>query len=127
MTAAGLYEQFAGYHQLGPLGGSLYSDRKVPIGVGIGRERRQQSQVVRRADVVALLALLPDECPGAMAETNFRHYEPRCARGSLLSAGMHAYETDMARHFLHQAAAADLEFDPNNPGGIWVAGLGEVW
>ena len=37
-----------------------------------------------------LMALLPEEFHGATAETNFRHYEPRCAHGSSLSAGMHA-------------------------------------
>jgi trehalose/maltose hydrolase-like predicted phosphorylase len=47
----GLYEQFAGYHQLEPLGLSLCADRKVPIDVVIGRERTQRSQVVKQADV----------------------------------------------------------------------------
>ena len=83
--------------------------------------------------MVALLALLPEEFPGAMAETNYRHYEPRTAHGSSLSAGMHAMvaarlgEADMALRFLHKAAAADLEFDPNSAGGIRIAGLGGVW
>ena len=114
----GLYEQFAGYHQLEPLDLSLYADRKVPIDVVIGRERTQRSQVVKQADVVALLALLPDEFPGAAAKANFRYYEPRCAHGSSLSAGIHALvaaqlgETDIAMRFLRQAAAADLELDP---------------
>jgi trehalose/maltose hydrolase-like predicted phosphorylase len=131
--ATGLYEQFAGYHQLEPLDLSLYADRKVPIDVAIGRERTQRSQVVKQADVVALLALLPDEFPGAMAEANFRHYEPRCAHGSSLSAGIHAlvaarlgYDDTALRH-LRQAATADLEFDPNSEGGIRIAGLGGVW
>ena len=120
-------------HQLEPLDLSQYADRKVPIDVVIGRERTQRSQVVKQADVVALLALLPEDFPGAMAETNFRHYEPRTAHGSSLSAGMHALvaarlgEADMALRFLHQAAAADLEFDPNSAGGIRIAGLGGVW
>jgi trehalose/maltose hydrolase-like predicted phosphorylase len=132
-AATGLYEQFAGYHRLEPLDLSLYADRKVPIDVVIGRERTQGSQVVKQADVVALLALLPDAFPGAMAEANFRHYEPRTAHGSSLSAGMHALvaarlgDADMALRFLHQAAAADLEFDPNSAGGIRIAGLGGVW
>ena len=131
--ATGLYEQFAGYHQLEPLDLSLYADRKVPIDVVIGRERTQRSQVVKQADVVALLALLPDEFPGAAAKANFRHYEPRCAHGSSLSAGIHALvaarlgETETALRFLRQAAAADLEFDPNSAGGIRIAGLGGVW
>jgi trehalose/maltose hydrolase-like predicted phosphorylase len=89
--------------------------------------------VVKQADVVALLALLPDEFPGAMAEANFRYYEPRCAHGSSLSAGMHALvaarlgDMDMALRYLRRAAAADLELDPNSAGGIRIAGLGAVW
>ena len=129
----GLYEQFAGYHKLEPIDLSLYADRKVPIDVELGRERTQRSQVVKQADIVALMALLPDEFPGAAAKANFRHYEPRCAHGSSLSAGIHALvaarlgETDIALHFLRQAAAADLELDPNSAGGIRIAGLGGLW
>ena len=131
--STGLYEQFAGYHQLEPLDLSLYADRKVPIDVVIGRERTQRSQVVKQADVVALLALLPDEFPGAAAKANFRYYEPRCAHGSSLSAGIHALvaarlgETETALRFLRHAAATDLELDPNSAGGIRIAGLGGVW
>ena len=131
--ATGLYEQFAGYHRLEPIDLSLYADRNVPIDVVIGRERTQRSQVVKQADVVALLALLPEEFPGAMAATNFRYYEPRCAHGSSLSAGIHALaaarlgDADMALRFLRQAAAADLELDPNSAGGIHIAGLGGLW
>jgi trehalose/maltose hydrolase-like predicted phosphorylase len=131
--ATGIYEQFEGYHKLEPLDLSLYADRKMPIDVVIGRERTQQSQVVKQADVVALLALLPDEFPGVAAKANFRHYEPRCAHGSSLSAGIHALvaarlgETETALRFLRQAAAADLELDPNSAGGIRIAGLGGLW
>ena len=130
--STGLYEQFAGYHQLEPLDLSLYANRKGPVDVVIGRERTQRSQVVKQADVVALLALLPDEFPGAAAKANFRYYEPRCAHGSSLSAGIYALvaarlgETETALRFLRQAAAADLELDPNSAGGIRIAGLGGV-
>jgi trehalose/maltose hydrolase-like predicted phosphorylase len=50
-----------------------------------------------------------------------------------LSAGIHALvaarlrETETALHFLRQAAAADLELDPNSAGGIRIAGLGGLW
>src|SRR5262245_5972325 len=88
--ATGIYEQFAGFNALQPLDLTAYADRKVPIDVIIGRELTQRSQVVKQADVVALIALLPDEFSGAMAEKNFCYYEPRCAHGSSLSTGMHA-------------------------------------
>jgi trehalose/maltose hydrolase-like predicted phosphorylase len=131
--ATGIYEQFAGFHALQPLDLTAYADRKVPIDVTIGRELTRGSQVVKQADVVALIALLPDEFPGAAAKANFRYYEPRCAHGSSLSAGIHALvaarlgETETALRFLRQAAAADLELDPNSAGGIRIAGLGGLW
>jgi trehalose/maltose hydrolase-like predicted phosphorylase len=131
--ATGLYEQFAGFHALEPLDLAQYADRTVPIDVVIGRERTQRSQVVKQADVVALIALLPEEFPGPMAETNFRYYEPRCARGSSLSAGMHALvaarlgDAEMAMNYLREAAATDLDLDPNSAGGVRIAGLGGLW
>src|SRR6516164_8895974 len=131
--ATGLYEQHAGYHKLEPLDLSLYADRKVPIDVLIGRERTQRSQVVKQADVVALLALLPEEFPGAAAIANFRHYEARCAHGSSLSAGFHALvaarlgDAEMALRYLREAAATDLDLDPNSAGGVRIAGLGGMW
>ena len=99
----------------------------------IGRERTQRSQTVKQADVVALIALLPEEFPGAMAETNFRHYEPRCAHGSSLSAGMHALvaarlgDAEMALRYLRETAATDLDVDPSSAGGVRIAGLGALW
>jgi trehalose/maltose hydrolase-like predicted phosphorylase len=131
--ATGLYEQFAGFHRLEPIDLAQYADRTVPIDVVIGRTRTQTSQVVKQADVVALIGLLPEAFAGATAEKNFRHYEPRCAHGSSLSAGMHALvaarlgDSAMALRFLKQAANADLEDDPNSAGGIRIAGLGGVW
>jgi trehalose/maltose hydrolase-like predicted phosphorylase len=105
----------------------------VPIDVVIGRERTQRSQVVKQADVVSLIALLPEEFPGATAERNFRHYEPRCAHGSSLSAGMHALvaarlgDAEMALRYLRETAATDLDLDPNSAGGVRIAGLGALW
>ena len=131
--ATGIYEQFAGFHALQPLELTAYADRKVPIDVIIGRELTQRSQVVKQADVVALIALLPEEFSGAMAEKNFRYYEPRCAHGSSLSTGMHALvaarlgDAAMALHYLRATAASDLDFDPNSAGGVRIAGLGALW
>ena len=131
--ATGIYEQFDGYHALEPLNLAAYADRTEPIDVVIGRQRTQRPQVVKQADVVALMALLPEEFPGAMAEKNFRHYEPRCAHGSSLSAGMHALvaarlgDAETALRYLREAAATDLDLDPNSAGGVRIAGLGGMW
>jgi trehalose/maltose hydrolase-like predicted phosphorylase len=122
-SVTGIYEQFAGFHALEPLELAAYADRTVPIDVVIGREHTQRSQVVKQTDVVALIALLPEEFPEATAVTNFRHYEPRCAHGSSLGAGMHARvaarlgEAAMALRYLRETAATDLDLDPNSAGG----------
>ena len=132
-AATGLYEQFAGFHALEPLDLAAYPDISVPIDVVIGRERAQRSQVVKQADVVALIALLPGEFTGAAAEKNFRYYEPRCAHGSSLSAGMHALvaarlgDAEMALRYLRETAALDLDPDPTTAGGVRIAGLGAIW
>jgi trehalose/maltose hydrolase-like predicted phosphorylase len=105
----------------------------VPIDVVIGHERTQRSQVVKQADVVALIALLPEDFPGPMAATNFRYYEPRCAHGSSLSTAMHALvaarlgDAEMALRYLRRTAALDLDPDPNSAGGVRIAGLGGLW
>jgi trehalose/maltose hydrolase-like predicted phosphorylase len=131
--ATGIYEQFAGFHALAPLDLAPYAGSNVPIDVLIKRQRTQRSQVVKQADVVALLALLPQVFPGAMAEANFRYYEPKCAHGSSLSTAMHALvaarlgDSDMALRYLRKTAALDLDPDPNSAGGIRMAGLGGMW
>jgi hypothetical protein len=129
----GLYEEFAGFHELEHIDLAAYADRTQPMDMVIGRERTQRSQVVKQADVVALIGLLPEAFPDGTAEANFRHYEPRCGHGSSLSAGMHALvaarlgHTDMALHYLRKSAEADLDRDPNSAGGVRIAGLGAVW
>jgi trehalose/maltose hydrolase-like predicted phosphorylase len=131
--ATGLYEQFAGFHKLEPFDLTAYGDRTVPIDVVIGRERTERSQIVKQADVVALIALLRGEFPDETAAINFHHYEPRCAHGSSLSTAMHALvaarigDPDTALRYLRKTAALDLDPDPNTAGGVRIAGLGGMW
>ncbi|MBS0558795.1 MAG: glycoside hydrolase family 65 protein [Proteobacteria bacterium] len=131
--ASGLFEEFAGFHALEPVDLAAFAGQPGPIDMLIGRERTQRSQVVKQADVVALIGLLPEVFPGDTAERNFRHYAPRCADGSSLSASMHALaaarlgDTAMALHYLRRGAALDLDPDPQSAGGVRIAGLGGLW
>jgi trehalose/maltose hydrolase-like predicted phosphorylase len=85
----GRFEQFSGYFTLEDIDLANYAGRSVPMDVVLGRERTKESQVVKQADVVALLALLPEEFAAGTEEDNFRYYEPRCGHGSSLSPAMH--------------------------------------
>ena len=71
-SQTGLFEQFAGFFGLEEIDLAGYAGRSVPMDVVLGRERTQRSKIVKQADVVALLGLLPEEFPGDSGRTNFR-------------------------------------------------------
>ncbi len=130
----GLFEQFAGFFSLEQIDLADYSGRSVPLDVVLGRERTQRSQVVKQADVVALLGLLPDEFPGAAGAANFGYYEPRCGHGSSLSYAMHGLvaarlgDAEAALRFFQQTAAIDLaDTHVAIAGGVHIAALGGIW
>jgi trehalose/maltose hydrolase-like predicted phosphorylase len=130
----GLVEQFSGYFDLEDIDLSDYEGRTAPMDVVIGRERTQASQVVKQADVVALMALLPQTFSLEAQETNFRYYEPRCGHGSSLSRGMHALvaarigEIDLAAEYFDSTAGTDLgEPTASSAGGVRIAAQGALW
>jgi trehalose/maltose hydrolase-like predicted phosphorylase len=130
----GLFEQFAGYFSLEDIDLKRYAGRSMPMDVVLGRERTQLTQVVKQADVVALLGLLPEEFATGTAAKNFRYYEPRCSHGSSLSPAMHGLvaarlgDTEMALRFFRQTAAIDLaDTHATADGGVHIAALGGLW
>ncbi len=127
-------EQFAGYFNLEPMDLGAYDGRTVPMDVILGRERIQATQVVKQADVVMLLALLPDQFSRRCVEANYHYYEPRCGHGSSLSPAMHALiaarlgEVETAERYYHQAAEIDLNEDAGAAAlGVHMAALGGLW
>jgi trehalose/maltose hydrolase-like predicted phosphorylase len=130
----GLFEQFAGFFKLQEIDLKAYAGRSVPIDVVLGHERTQASQVVKQADVVALIGLLPEEFPGDSAAANFRYYEPRCGHGSSLSGAMHGLVaarlgySALALQYFQKAVAIDLS-DTHTAiaGGLHMAALGGTW
>ena len=100
----------------------------------LGRERTEKSQIIKQADVVALLGLLPDEFPGDMGAINFDTYLPRCSHGSSLSRAMHGLvaarlgRSELALDFLRQTSAIDLaDTHAALDGGVHIASLGGAW
>lgn len=130
----GLFEQFDGYNGLETIDLDAYAGRSVPMDVVLGRGRTARSQVIKQADVVALLGLLPHAYPTAIIETNFDHYEPRCGHGSSLSTAMHGLvaarlgQTERALDLFQRTGAIDLGDDKAAiAGGIHIAAQGGVW
>jgi trehalose/maltose hydrolase-like predicted phosphorylase len=130
----GLFEQFAGYFALEDIDLTDYTGRSVPMDVVLGRERTQRSQVIKQADVVALLGLLPEEFVRETGAENFRYYEPRCGHGSSLSRAMHGMVaarlgySEMALRYFRQTAEIDLaDTHVAIDGGVHIAALGGIW
>ena len=132
--ASGLFEQFAGYFALEDVPRADFAGRDAPADVVLGRARTQASQVLKQADVVALLALLPEAFERRVHDVNFTYYEPRCGHGSSLSRGLHAVvaarlgDTAMAHSYFHATAATDLSDTlAASAGGIHIAAQGALW
>ncbi len=130
----GLIEQFAGYFGLEHIDVASYGWRTVPMDVVLGRERTQASQVIKQADVLMLMALLPDQFGADMQRANFHYYEPRSGHGSSLSPAVHALvaarlgDTELAARYFREAAAVDLaDSMSNGAGGVHMATQGGMW
>lgn len=130
----GLFEQFRGFFDLEPINLADYEPRTAPIDVLLGRERTQQTQVIKQSDVVMLLALLWERFVPEVHAANFHFYEPRTGHGSSLSPSGHALvaarlgDLTMAARYFHQAAMIDLANNMGNAaGGVHAAALGGLW
>ena len=130
----GLFEQFEGYSDLEAIDLAAYAGRSVPMDVVLGRERTQASQVVKQADVVAMLALLPEEFLGNSGAVNFDHYAPRCGHGSSLSRALHGVaaarlgRSELALGYFRATSAIDLgDSHVAIGGGVHIAALGGIW
>ena len=132
-AATGLFEQFEGYFRLEDIDLARFADRTMPMDVVIGRDRVQRSMVVKQADVVALLVLLPEEFPAANQRANFDFYASRCGHGSSLSRAMHAVaaarlgDPGLALRYFHDSTAQDLSDATGAAGGVHIAALGGLW
>src|SRR5690242_19420271 len=131
---SGLFEQFTGFFELEEVDLAQYTGHTLPLDVVLGRERVQHAQIVKQADVVALLAMLPDECDAEARLVNFQFYAKRCAHGSSLSKGMHALvaaqlgDMDNALRYFRETAAIDLHGASDSvAGGVHIAALGGLW
>ena len=130
----GLFEQFSGFFGLGICRSCRLCRPFRADGCRARPGKDENTQVVKQADVVALIALLPEEFPGGMARKNFRYYEPRCGHGSSLSPAMHGVaaarigDAEMALQYFRQSTALDLSDSVvGMGGGVHIAALGANW
>ena len=122
----GVIEQFDGYFALEDCSidevRSRLLDPKEYWGGAYGVA--SHTQVIKQADVVAMLAMLPEEFSDETKRANLKFYEPRTEHGSSLSACMYSMlscktgDAEFAYPFFMKSAEADL-----HSGGKEWAGL----
>jgi trehalose/maltose hydrolase-like predicted phosphorylase len=132
--ATGIYEEFAGFHDLEHIPVADLGEIPLAADVILGDERKQASQVVKQADVLMLHHLVPGEVEPGSAGPNLDYYGPRTAHGSSLSPAIHAAvlaragRTDEARHMFELSAYLDIrDLTGTSTKGLHVATMGGVW
>jgi trehalose/maltose hydrolase-like predicted phosphorylase len=129
-----LIEQHQGFFALEQIDLAAFSPRTVPMDVLLGRQRTQNAQIVKQADVVQLIAMLWDEIDPRVRRKSYLYYEPRTAHGSSLSPGVYAWVAarlgllDLAARYLDQTSDIDLGNNMgNSAGGVHAAAMGSLW
>ena len=122
----GIIEQFDGYFSLEDTSvatvRSRLLDEKEYWGGAYGVA--SQTQVIKQADVIAMMSIFKDDYTKELLEKNWEYYEPRTEHGSSLSACMYSLvacqtgKAEVAYPFFMKSAKADL-----TPGGKEWAGL----
>ncbi len=127
--------QFDGFFDMEYIPVPHYEPRTMSVMSILGHARTIQTQVIKQADVVMLMALLGSElAPRDVLMNNWNTYYPRCDHGSSLSPAVHAWVAarlgldDVAYELFEHAAGIDLNDNKGNVNhGIHGAACGGLW
>jgi kojibiose phosphorylase len=121
-TEQQIHIQFPGFFEMEFVPVPLYEPRTSSVQAILGHARSIQTQVIKQADVVMMMALLGDEL-GTSREVmlnNWNTYYPRTDHGSSLSPSIHAWVAarlrldDLAYELFQHAAEIDLRDNKGN-------------
>jgi beta-phosphoglucomutase len=133
---SGLIEQFEGFFDLEDIDLAGYEPRTQSMQALLGIEGANRRPVLKQADVLMLLYLLPDAYDDRALQANWDYYSPRTDHtyGSSLAPAIHAImacrlgRPDEAYEHFRRAAFVDLEDTRGNTGdGIHAASAGGLW
>jgi trehalose/maltose hydrolase-like predicted phosphorylase len=130
-----IHVQFDGFFDMEYIPVPNYEPRVGGVWPMLGHHRALQSQVIKQADVVMMMALLGDAVGSRQVMlNNWNTYYPRTDHGSSLSPAIHAWVaarlglTDEAYHMFEHAAMIDLQDNKGNVrDGIHGAASGGLW
>ena len=130
-TQGSLIEQFDGYFKLEDCSLDTVRGRVLDAREywGTNHGVAAHTQIIKQADVIAMMALFPQLFSDETVEENWRFYEPRTEHGSSLSACMYALtacrinRADLAwEHFMKTASIDLLGGGKHWAGEIYIGG-----
>lgn len=120
---------------LEPLDIQKHKKDNIPLYHQICFDRLQRYQVIKQADVILLMALLPTCFSEEQKKAAWDYYEPLTLHDSTLSFGIHALfgaqinRMEKASDYIQKSLYLDLDNIMNNTGteGLHIAALGATW
>lgn len=116
-----IHVQFPGFFDMEYVPVPHYEPRTLSVQAILGHQRSIQTQVIKQADVVMLMALLGEELASKQVLlNNWDTYYPRTDQGSSLSPAIHAWVAarlgldEVAYEMFDHAAAIDLNDNKGN-------------
>ncbi len=131
----GLIEQFDGYFAIEDSFVSEWDENGMPLMPENQRRKRGlERKILKQADVVMLMHLLPDQFDLDTQKTNYRYYEQRTLHRSSLSPSIHCMmglrvgDSKRAYDYLRRSAFVDLDNNQRNTReGIHAASAAGTW
>lgn len=131
----GVIEQFAGYFDRDDVPITEWDENAMPrYPPGLHHFNCETTKLLKQADVVQLLYLLPDGFDAATTKANFDYYEARTLHKSSLSPSIHAImgievgDTTRAVQYFERSAFVDLSDNQGNSAkGMHIASAGGTW
>jgi trehalose/maltose hydrolase-like predicted phosphorylase len=130
----GVIEQFAGFFDLEDYPLPREERFRAPISRLFDWDRINRLKLIKQADVLMLLHVLPDAFPREVLAANYAYYEPLTDHGSSLSPGIHAavaarlgLREDAERYFRESLWLDLSDVMGNSALGVHVACIGASW
>lgn len=130
-NSRGIIEQFKGYFDLEDVSVEEVKERVKSSKEYLGGQNgvASKTRVIKQADVICLLALLPNLFSSDIVKANYDYYDKYTEHGSSLSASMYSLVasrigyTDKAYEMLLKSAKTDLSKNQKlYAGGIYIGG-----
>jgi kojibiose phosphorylase len=129
-----LIEQFEGYFDLVDIKITEFDNNGMPIWPNFKGHKLHETMLVKQADVVMLMLLLPEEFDSETKKVNYEFYEKRTMHKSSLSPSMYSImglsvgDAHNAYRYFMKTIMTDLEDNQGNAEfGIHAASTGGAW